>query len=160
MGVQPIIGYNFGARLYARVRKTILIAIAGASTFAFICYVGIQLFPKAFVALFAGPRSENLDIGVYALRHYFFVLPLVGFQVLGAGYFQATGKPVKSLILGLSRQFIILVPLLYILPLFSGLDGVWNAQPIADALSSVLTVCFIGYEIRNLSKQEPMPGPF
>jgi putative MATE family efflux protein len=148
MGVQPIIGYNIGAKLYHRVRKTILVALAGGSAFATLCYIGIQLFPGAFVALFAGPGSEVLEIGVYALRHYFFVLPLVGFQVLGAGYFQAAGKPGQSLVLGLSRQFIILVPLLYILPLFSGLDGVWNAQPIADGLSFLLTAIFLRREMR------------
>jgi len=139
MGMQPIIGYNYGARLYGRVRKSVLVAIAAATAFVTFCFAGIQLFPGAFVTLFAGPASDVLDLGIYALRHYFIVLPLIGFQVLSSAYFQAVGKPKQSIFLNLLRQFIILVPLLYILPLLWGLDGVWIAQPIADVLSVAIT---------------------
>jgi putative MATE family efflux protein len=152
MGVQPIIGYNTGAKKYARVRSAELLAIGAASAFVVFCFAGVQIFPAAFVRLFAGSAAEILETGVYALRHYFIVLPLVGFQVVSAGYFQAVGKPKQSVLLGLSRQFIILVPLLYLLPLFWGLDGVWNAQPIADALSFAITAVFLGHEMSLLGR--------
>jgi putative MATE family efflux protein len=151
MGTQPLIGYNIGAGYYGRVRKIVLAAIASATVFAVAIFIMVQLFPGAFVSLFAGSSSSVREIGVYAIRHYFLFLPLLGAQVLGAGYFQAAGKPTKSLILGLSRQFILLVPMLYILPLFWGLNGVWNAQPVADILSFAITAAFLIQEMRSLA---------
>ncbi len=154
MGIQPIIGYNVGARLYARVRRAAVLAIGVATVFATLCFLAVQIFPSAFVALFAGRSLDVRAIGIYALRHYFLFLPLVGFQVIGSGYFQAAGKPAEAIVLGLSRQFILLVPLLYILPLFAGLDGVWNAQPVADVLAFALTAVLFVREMRALSIRE------
>jgi putative efflux protein, MATE family len=165
MGMQPIVGYNIGARLYGRVRKAELIAISAATIFATLCFALVQLFPHAFVSLFAGSSSGVDELGVYALRHYFLLLPFMGLQVLGSGYFMASGKPLKSLVLGLSRQFLILIPALYILPLFWGLDGVWNAQPVADGLSFVITALLLGRDLHKLGKAEtegpsaPTPRP-
>jgi putative MATE family efflux protein len=154
MGTQPLIGYNIGAGHFGRVRKIVLTAIASASIFAVAVFLIVQLVPGTLVSLFAGSSSNVREIGIYAIRHYFLFLPLLGAQVLGAGYFQAAGKPTKSLVLGLSRQFIILVPLLFILPLFWGLNGVWNAQPVADILSFALTIVFLVREIRFLGSQK------
>jgi putative MATE family efflux protein len=154
MGMQPIVGYNVGAKLYGRVRKAELAAMGAATAFAALCFALIMLFPGALVALFAGRGSSVEELGVYALRHYFLLLPLMGMQVLGSGYFMASGKPTKSLVLGLSRQLLFLIPLLYILPLFWKLDGVWNAQPIADALSFILTGLLFWREMRKLGRLE------
>jgi len=155
MGMQPIVGYNVGAKLYKRVRKAEFIAIFAATIFATLCFAIIQMFPGVCVSLFAGPNSDVGKTGIYALRHYFLLLPLMGLQVLGAGYFMASGKPVKAIILGLSRQFLILIPALYLLPIFWGLDGVWNAQPVADGLSFVITAWFFLHDIRRLEKTPP-----
>jgi len=154
MGMQPIVGYNIGAKLYGRVRKAEFAAIAAATAFSTLCFVAVQLFPGAFVSLFAGSSSGMEGLGVYALRHYFMLLPLMGLQVLGAGYFMASGKPLKSLVLGLSRQFLFLIPLIYILPLIWKLDGVWNAQPVADGLSFVITGILLLREMRRLKRME------
>ncbi len=154
MGMQPLIGYNIGAGLYGRARKIALAAIASATVFAIAVFMLVQLTPGTLVSLFAGTSTSVGEIGIYAIRHYFLFLPLVGFQVLGAGYFQAAGKPTRSLILGLSRQFIILVPLLLILPLFWGLNGVWNSQPVADILSFAVTAIFLIREMRSLRRLE------
>jgi len=159
MGMQPIVGYNIGAKLYGRVRKAEFAAIAAATVFSTFCFAAVQIFPGAFVSLFAGPSSGLGDLGVYALHHYFMLLPLMGLQVLGSGFFMASGKPLKSLVLGLSRQCLFLIPLIYILPLFWKLDGVWNAQPVADGLSFVLTGILLLREMRKLKKMdEAMPA--
>jgi putative MATE family efflux protein len=158
MGVQPVIGYNFGARLYPRVRRAELLAIAAASGFCLLSWAVVQLFPGACVRLFAGEDQSVIATGIYALRHYFLVMPVVGCQVVASGYFQAVGKPKQSIVLGLSRQFIILVPLLYILPLAWGLDGVWNAQPVADAVAFLVTGIFIVREMRRLGRGSGRPG--
>jgi len=157
MGTQPLIGYNIGAGHFGRVRKIVLTAIASATVFAVAVFMLVQLVPGTLVSLFAGSSSNARVIGIYAMRHYFLFLPLLGAQVLGAGYFQAAGKPTKSLILGLSRWFIILVPLLFILPLFWDLNGVWNAQPVADILSFAVTAAFLIREMRSLASVA-LPG--
>lgn len=159
MGMQPIVGYNIGAKLYGRVKKAELIAIGAATAFALLCFGVIQLFPEACVSLFAGRSSGVEELGVYALRRYFMLLPLMGLQVLGAGYFMASGKPLKSLVLGLSRQFLILIPLLYALPLLWGLDGVWSAQPVADGLSFALTAILLFLDLRRLGRGEARATP-
>ncbi|HEY9594340.1 MAG TPA: MATE family efflux transporter [Spirochaetia bacterium] len=158
MGVQPVIGYNFGARLYLRVRKAQLAAVAAATVFVAVVWAVVMAFPGAVVRLFAGDSIDVLPTGVYALRHYFILLPLIGFQILSSGYFQAVGKPLQSLVLSLSRQFIFLVPLLYVLPLFLGLDGLWIAQPVSDALSSLITAVFFVREMMTLSNGAGKPG--
>jgi putative MATE family efflux protein len=155
MGMQPIVGYNIGAGSYGRVRKAELIAICAATIFSTLCFAIIRTFPGACVSLFAGPNSDVGGMGVYALRHYFMLLPLMGLQVLGAGYFMASGKPLKSLILGLSRQFLILIPALYLLPIFWGLNGVWNAQPVADGISFAITAWVFAQEMRRLEITRP-----
>jgi putative MATE family efflux protein len=152
MGVQPILGYNIGAKLYHRVRKVEIAVIGVATAFVTLVFIFVQIFPEAFVRLFAGNASNVEGIGVYALRHYFMLLPLMGAQVLGSGYFQAIGKPLESLLLSLSRQVLILIPLLYILPIFWGLDGLWNAQPIADLLSFIITITLLVRSLRRMKK--------
>jgi len=154
MGVQPIIGYNIGAKLYGRVRKVELTAILAATILATFVFAFVQLIPGAFVSLFAGSDPDVARVGVYALRHYFIFLPLMGLQILGSSYFQAVGKPTKSLVLGLSRQFLFLIPLLFALPLFWGLDGVWHAQPCADFLAFSITAILLFREMEKLRRLE------
>jgi putative MATE family efflux protein len=158
MGMQPIVGYNIGARLYGRVRKAELTAIGAATLVSTFVFAFVQLFPGAFVSLFAGSDQGVRDVGIYALRHYFILLPLMGAQILGSGYFQAAGKPTKSLVLALSRQFLFLIPLIIALPIVWGLNGLWNAQPVADLLSFTITSIFLVREMRKLKRMEREKG--
>jgi len=149
-GAQPIIGYNYGARSFDRVRHATLIAIGAATAFVLTGFLAIQLAPRAFISLFAGSSPELIDLGVHAIRRYFLMMPVIGFQIVSAGYFQAVGKPKHAMVLSLSRQVIILIPLLLILPGIWGLEGVWFAPPIADFLAALLTAFFFWKELGSL----------
>ncbi len=152
-GAQPIIGFNYGARSFDRVRQATLIAIGAATAFMLTGFAAIQLAPRAFISLFAGSSPELIDLGVHAIRRYFMMMPVIGFQIVSAGYFQAVGKPKHAMVLSLSRQVIILIPLLLILPGIWGLEGVWFAPPIADFLSALLTALFFWKELGALKSK-------
>jgi Na+-driven multidrug efflux pump len=85
---------------------------------------------------------------------YFAMLPVLGFQIIGSTYFQAVGKPVQSTILSLSRQVLIFIPLLLILPRFWGIEGVWRTPPISDLLAVLLTATFIFFEMKKINEME------
>jgi Na+-driven multidrug efflux pump len=151
-GVQPIIGYNYGARQPARVRQAALFAI-GAATVAFtLGFAIVQLFPRPLVLLFAGSSAELADMSAFALRRVLLCMPLIGFQIVSSGYFQAVGKPRHSMLLSLSRQILFLIPLLYLMPSLAGLTGLWLAPAAADLLAAVVTAVFFAREMRLLGK--------
>jgi len=166
-GSQPIIGYNYGARKFDRVRTTVYLAAAAASVVALTGYLIVMLFPVPLISLF-NPRDAGLiAMGTHAMRIFFMVMPVIGFQVIGSSYFQAVGKPKQAMFLALSRQLIFIIPLLVVLPRFYGLDGIWMVSPVSDLLSVLVTTLFLWYEIRQLGRQhaaglgaEPgAPGP-
>jgi len=141
-GYQPIAGYNYGAGRMDRVkhstRLTAMVAVA-VSGFFFAIMVA---FPQTLLSVFTD-SVEMLKIAVPAMRTVVFVLPLLGFQVVGATFFLAAGKAVPSLFLGMLRQIILLIPLVVILPPILGLKGLWIAFPIADTLAAVVTVVWL-----------------
>ena len=149
-GAQPIIGYNYGAKRYKRVVRAAELAILGATSIVIVGWLATRLFPRAIISVFSRGNAELMDIGTRAMRIFFSMFPFVGFQIVGANYFQAVGKPRHAMFLSLSRQVLLLIPLLFILPLFFGLDGVYGASPGSDVLSSVLTGTFFFIELRSL----------
>jgi putative MATE family efflux protein len=149
-GSQPIIGYNYGAKLYARVRKTYKWAVLSGFIFECIALTLIQLFPHVLFGIFTREKGELLEIGIKCLRISLLILPVAGFQVISSNFFQAIGKPLQSILLGLSRQVLCYIPLLIILPRFWGLYGLFYAMPVADGISSILTLCFITIELKHL----------
>jgi len=153
-GAQPIIGYNYGARSYERVRKTLLLAIAAASGLTLLGFLLAMFFPVEIIHLFNKDDPALVELGTHAMRIFLMMMPIVGFQIVSAHYFQAVGKARLSMLLGLSRQVIILIPALLILPLIFGLNGVWFAGPAADFGSSLLTGTFIIREIRRLKQMQ------
>jgi len=150
-GCQPIIGYNYGAKQYGRVKHTLKLAILAATAITTTGFIFIQLFPKQIISLF-NQDPELIAIGSHGMRIYLFMIPIVGFQIVSSNYFQAIGKANISIFLGLSRQVILLLPLLFILPRFFGLNGVWMSGPSSDALASIITAIFIYVEIKHLNK--------
>jgi Na+-driven multidrug efflux pump len=151
-GAQPIIGYNYGAKLYRRVRKTYKWAVISGSIFVGIVFFLIQLFPHIFVRLFTQDKGDILNMSIRCLRTMMLLLPIVAFQMISSNYFQSVGKPIQSLLAGLSRQVLFQVPAVLILPKIWGLNGVFYALPAADCLSSILTLAFMIFELKRLGK--------
>jgi putative MATE family efflux protein len=151
-GAQPIIGFNYGARNYDRVKKTVLLAAGSATVYVLAGFALVQLFPRTLVMLFNTTDEALMSLGTHALRVFFLLLPLIGFQIISANYFQAVGKPRHAMFLSLSRQVLVLIPLLLILPPIFGLDGIWAAAPVSDFVSSVLTGLFLFREMRKLGR--------
>jgi putative MATE family efflux protein len=157
-GAQPIIGYNYGAQRYDRVKKTLQTAILLATGICVAGFLIVMLFPAQVIGLF-NPRDPMLmRLGTHAIRICLVMFPIIGFQIVSASYFQAVGKPKHALLLGLSRQVLLLIPAILILPRFFGLDGVWAALPIADFCSSVLTGTWLAWELRHLRERHGRAG--
>lgn len=151
-GVQPIIGFNYGAKNFNRVKQALWLAMIGAVSIATLGFILVEIFPSAIVSVFGRNNQELIEVGAHGLRVYLAMLPFIGFQVISANYFQAVGKPKHSMFLSLTRQVIVLIPLLFILPGIFKLNGVWSAGPTADFIAFLITAVFILREMRNLDK--------
>ncbi|MCU0959332.1 MAG: MATE family efflux transporter [Pirellulaceae bacterium] len=149
-GAQPIIGYNYGARKYDRVLRTLELAVLFASLVCLAGFLVVMLAPGQVIAVFNRTDPQLRELGTRALRICLVTFPIVGFQIVGSSYFQAVGKPRHALLLGLSRQVLLLIPAILILPAWLGLDGVWLAIPTADFCASVLTGVWLFAELRHL----------
>jgi putative MATE family efflux protein len=148
-GAQPIIGYNYGAKYYKRVKDTLKYAAFAATVIVLIGFMLVELFPASIIKTF-NDDPKLVDTGIYGIRIFLSMLPLVGFQIISTNYFQSIGKAKVSMFLSLLRQVILLIPLYLILPYFFELKGVWLAGPIADATASIITAIFLFREMRKL----------
>lgn len=137
-GLQPIIGYNYGAKNLNRVRKTIKYGITIATIIEVCGFIVIQGFAENLVLIFNGD-PELIELAAFGMRTFLFMLPLVGAQIIITNYFQSIGKVRISMFLSLLRQVIVLIPCLIIIPMFKGLSGVWMAGPTADLISVIIT---------------------
>ena len=142
-GMQPIIGYNYGAKLYERVLKILKLSIISGTCIAIMGFALVQIFSKSLIGVFVGNNPELVSLGSRGLRIDLIVLPILGFQILGASYFQAINEAKTSMILSILRQVIVLIPIILILPIFLGLDGLWLSQPCADIIATALTAFFL-----------------
>lgn len=152
-GAQPILGYNYGARNYDRVKQTLKLSVFAATGVMTLGFLLVELFPVALMSLFS-TDPELIRVGANGMRLYLMMLPIIGFQVTVVGYFQATGKPRKSLFLSLSRQLLFLVPMLWILPRLLGLTGVWLAAPVSDLASAALTAVWLYNDLKQLGPSQ------
>lgn len=155
-GLQPIIGYNYGARNFGRVKDALLKGMLMATAFSVFGYLMVMLFPNQLVSLFNREDAELIAFGARALRIFMFCMPVIGFQAIGAIYFQAVGKPKHAAFLSLSRQVLILIPLITILPRIYGVEGIFYAGPIADFTSALLTGSWVLFEIKKLDAPQPL----
>ena len=152
-GAQPIIGYNYGAEKYDRVKKTLKLAITAATLVALFGFTMMRLFPQSLAGLFSKKDAQLISLSSRAMQIYLMMLPIIGFQIVSANYFQAVGKPKQAMILSLSRQVLLLIPALLILPRLFGLNGVFYAGPVADFGSSVITGTWLFFELRHLDRK-------
>lgn len=148
-GAQPIIGYNYGAKQYDRVLQTLKKAIYAASGISLIGFIFVQCFDYHIVRLF-NSNPELIAMGGQGLRIMLSLLPIIGVQVISAQYFQAIGKAKYALLFTMSRQVLLLIPMILILPHFFGLLGIWLAGPVADFAAALLTGIFLYRELHSL----------
>lgn len=156
-GLQPIIGFNYGAGKPDRVRRSIQLSVlvtTGMSVFAFLCFM---LFPEFLIRVFSS-EQELIQLGTEAIRIITLALPLVGYQLIGAGIYQALGKPLPALVLSMSRQVLFFIPLVLLLPLFFQLQGIWMAFPTADLLAFIVTYVLVRGEMRMLQEETLLNG--
>jgi putative MATE family efflux protein len=151
-GMQPIVGFNYGAKKLDRVKETLKLSLITTTVIATFGWLIIELFPFAIISVFTRD-AEIIEKGSTIMRIVISVIPVIGIQLVGAALFQALGKAVPSLILALLRQVLLFIPLVIILPrvLGLGLLGIWIAYPAADILSVVLTVLFLRSELKKMS---------
>ncbi len=153
-GNQPIVGYNYGAGQYARVRKTYYNAIIAATVAAGLGSACFQLFPQQIISLFGSGSELYYQFSVQYLRTFMLMFILVGIQPVTSSFFTSIGKAKWGAVLALSRQILVLCPLLLLFPLFFGISGVMYAGPLADTISAVLAFFMIRRELRSIKKLE------
>lgn len=150
-GMQPIAGYNYGARKYSRVKevywKTVWLAVA----VTVLGFLVTELFPRTVTGIFT-KDAQLLDLSSSGIRIMNIMLPIVGFQIVSSNLFQSLGMVRKSIILSLSRQLLFLLPCLYFLPMAFGDKGIWMSYPVADALASILTIILLGRLLSKLGR--------
>jgi len=157
-GMQPIIGYNYGAKKYDRVKDALKKGIIAATAVCTLGFIAIRLVPTQMVSLF-NQEQDLVAFGVRALKIYMALLPLIGFQTVGSNYFQFIGKPKQAAFLSLSRQVIFLIPALLILPKFLDLNGVLLSGPVADFSAFIITGVWLIIEAKKLNVNEQDDGP-
>ncbi len=152
-GIQPILGNNYGAGKYHRVMETLGKASVLSVGITCVIWVGVLLFARQLIFLFGG-GEEMVAIGVSGLRINFVITPILGFVMLATTFFQSLGKPAPSILITAFRQIIFLIPFIYILPVFLGINGIFWAQPISDAFALVLSLGLILRERKTLYRME------
>lgn len=153
-GSQPIIGFNYGARKYPRVRGIYKLAIGCNLAISAVGFILFQFFPKQIISLFGNGDALYFEFAVKFMRIFLFMVIINGCQLLSSNFFAAIGKPVKGVFLSMTRQVIFLIPLIIILPIFFGIDGIMFAGPVADAFAFITTAIVISREFSHMKKLE------
>lgn len=151
-GMQPIAGYNYGAKQYGRVIEVLKMTIYWATGITTFCFLVGMLIPETAVSLFTND-PEMIAIASKGFRFSILVFPIVGMQMVAANFFQSLGLPKRAIFLSLSRQLLFLLPLLAILPKFWGLNGVWLSMPISDAIATVVAAVLLLNLLKSFKKE-------
>ncbi len=151
-GTQPIVGYNFGAKLYSRMFETLKQSAIIATIITVSGFLIFMLFPHAVVSVFSTDK-ELQQIAANGLKITVLMFPVVGFQIVVANFFQSIGKAKIAIFLSLTRQFIFMIPCLLILPGIFGLNGAWASLSASDALSTIVSLLTITIFIKKFHKE-------
>jgi len=150
-GMQPIAGYNFGARQYRRVKDVFILTAKCATVVLCTGFLISELFPETVVSIFTYD-AELKALATRGIRLMNVAFPIIGFQMVATNLFQCLGMVNKSIFLSLTRQLLFLIPALYLLPLWLDVKGVWLSYPTADLLSTFTTAFFMFSLIRKLNR--------
>ena len=154
-GTQPIVGFNYGAKQYSRVRKIYRLAIICNLVISFIGWCMFQFFPRQLLSIFGTGDAQYFEFSIRFMRIFLFMALLNGVQLISSNFFSAIGKPLKGLLLSMTRQVFFLIPLILLLPLvMGGIDGVLYSGPTADFIAFVVTAIFIIHEMRIMKRLE------
>ncbi|SDC65617.1 MATE family efflux transporter [Williamwhitmania taraxaci] len=152
-GMQPIVGYNYGANQMPRVIRTFKLTILAGTIVTCFGFLLAELFPHLIASAFT-TNKELIDMAANGMRLTLMMFPIVGFQVVTSSFFQSIGKAKISIFLSLTRQLLFLIPALYFLPRYWGLNGVWLSGPVADFTSSLLTMVVLWWQLDKLKRGE------
>lgn len=158
LGLQPIVSYNYGARQFARVREALTVSIKYTVGSMAALTVILFIFQYQIVGFFVGDAPELIEATVANMKIYLLLFAVGGVSFLVSGYFQAIEYNGKAILNGLTRNVIFAVPLLYIMPTFMGVKGIWAAQPIADVLAFGTAIYLVYLEINRLKRLESQVG--
>lgn len=161
IAIQPLLGFNYGARKWRRVKTTLGVGTVGATILGTALWVLILAFAPQIIGFFGIKDEALVELAAFALRVNLIFLPIIGFQIVGSNYFQATGQPAKSIILSLTRQILFLIPLTLIFPLvvpslftsLDALDAVYFAVPASDFLAIFTVTVFVLVEMRKINRR-------
>lgn len=151
-GLQPIVSFNYGARRYKRVREAYLKAAVIATAISALSFLCFQIFPRQIISIFGSGSEEYYHFAEKYFRIFLFFTFLNGLQPITANFFTSIGKAAKGIFISLTRQIIFLLPLLIVLPLFMGIEGVMYSAPVADLMAALLAAAFIIRELKRMSK--------
>lgn len=149
MGMQPLVGYNIGARKYARVRKVFLMSLATAAAAVMIPYAFLEGFARPVVSLF-GLEGDSLSLGVYTLRRFLLLMPFGSMCIMFSHYFQGTGQARTALLLSLVRQLALALPFMLIIPRYFGFDGIIFAFPASEVCGTIFAMWIMAREFKRL----------
>lgn len=157
-GIQPIIGYNYGAKQMERVYKTLKLSIIVATVFSTIVFVVMEVFAENFVVLFLEAGSPTVAIAANGLRIFIAMLPFLSISFMGTAFFQSIAMAKTSMVLGMLRQFIFLIPALIVFSNLLGINGVWLSTPIADGLTVLVTGIVLLRKIKSDKIEATIPA--
>ena len=152
VGAQPIVGYNYGAEKFDRVKKTLKTVLATTLTVSFVAFILFQTIPENLISIFGSGDENYMEFACLTFRTYLLLCIANGVQIPSGIFFQAIGKSIKSVILSLSRQIILLIPGMIIFSSIFGLMGVLYAGPVADGIAFCLSSTLLFFEMKHLGK--------
>jgi len=151
LGCQPILGFNTGAEKYDRVKATYKKAVVVVLTFSIISFILFQLFPRQIVSIFGSGDELYFRFAERYMRIFMMMVCIYGIQPISINFFTSTGKARQGIFLTLTRQGLFLLPLIIILPIFIGIDGILIAGPISDLWAVILCLTLVAREMRRMT---------